>query len=184
MSRARLQEDFITKIRPALQKQLGLENIMEVPKITKVVLNVGAGREMFSDNKVSKLVTDVLSRISGQRPVITKARKSIAGFKIRDGMPLGAKVTLRGKAMYEFLDRLINIALPTVRDFQGVPSSFDRGGNYNLGIKEWIIFPEVDYDVVDKVYGLNVTIGTTAKDEKQAYELLKSFGMPFRKAQG
>lgn len=181
MSKARFEEEYKTTIKPALQKQLGLKNIMEVPKITKIVLNVGAGQKIISDSKVSKTIDDILSRISGQKPVQTKARKSIAGFKIREGMTLGAKVTLHGKRMYEFLDRLITIALPTVRDFQGVTTNFDSRGNYNLGIKEWTIFPEVDYDVVDKVLGLNITIGTSAKTDEHAYELLKSFGMPFKK---
>lgn len=182
MGKTRLYEEYVTKIRPALQKDLALENVMEVPRINKIVLNVGAGKEMISDSKIIKVINDILGRIAGQKAVTTKARKSIAGFKIREGMPLGVKVTLRGQKMYEFLDRLINIALPTVRDFQGVSSKLDRRGSYNLGIKEWSIFPEVDYDVTDKVYGLNVTIGTTAKSDEHAYELLKKFGMPFRQA--
>ena len=178
----RLYEEYVTRIRPSLQKDLALENVMEVPKINKIVLNVGAGKEMISDSKVIKVINDILGRISGQKAITTKARKSIAGFKIREGMSLGSKVTLRGQKMYEFLDRLINIALPTVRDFQGVPTGFDGRGNYNLGIKEWIIFPEVDYDVTDKVYGMNVTIGITAKSDEHAYKLLKKFDMPFRQA--
>ena len=182
MKKARLQEQYDSKIRFDLQKKLGLKNIMEVPKVTQVVLNVGAGREIVADSKIGKVIMDVLGRISGQRPVMTKARKSIASFKIREEMPLGAKVTLHGRAMYEFLDRLINVALPKVRDFQGVNTKFDRFGNYNLGIKEWIIFPEVSYDVTDKIFGLNVTIGTSARKGEHAYELLKDFGMPFRKA--
>lgn len=182
IAKSRLYKEYVTKIRPALQKDLALENVMEVPKLTKIVLNVGAGRDMLTDGKVIKVIGDVLERISGQKAVTTKARKSIAGFKIREGMTLGAKVTLRGQNMYEFLDRLINIALPTVRDFQGVPIRFDHHGNYNLGIREWGIFPEVSYEVTDKVYGLNVTIGTTAKRSEHAYELLKRFGMPFRQA--
>ncbi len=181
MEKARLEKEYNTKIRPALQKELGLKNVMEVPKITKIVVNVGAGREMIADSKINKKITAVLARITGQQPIQTKARKSIAGFKIREGMPLGYKVTLHGKKMYEFLDRLINIALPTVRDFQGVTLKFDQRGNYNLGIKEWVIFPEIDYDVVDKVLGLNVTINTSAKSDEHAYALLKSFGMPFKK---
>ena len=177
----RLYEEYVTKIRPSLKKDLALENVMEVPRISKIVLNVGAGKEMISDSKVIKVINEVLGRIAGQKAVTTKARKSIAGFKIREGMPLGAKVTLRGQKMYEFLDRLITIALPTVRDFQGVPSRFDRRGNYNLGIKEWVIFPEMDYDE-GKVHGMNITIDTTAKSDEHAFELLKKFGMPFRKA--
>lgn len=182
MGKNRLYEEYVTKIRPSLQKELDLKNVMEVPRINKIVLNVGAGKEMISDSKIIKVINDILGRISGQKAITTKARKSIAGFKIREGMPLGSKVTLRGQKMYEFLDRLINIALPTVRDFQGVPSGFDGRGNYNLGIKEWIIFPEVDYDVTDKVYGMNVTIGITAKSAEHAYKLLKKFDMPFRQA--
>ena len=181
MANVRLQEDYVTNIRPALLKEFGFKNIMEVPRVSKIVLNVGGGREIMADSKAGALISDVLSRISGQKPIQTKARKSIAGFKIREGMPLGYKVTLRGKKMYEFLDRLINLALPKTRDFQGVPAHFDKRGNYNLGIKEWIIFPEVSYDVADKIFGLNVTINTTAKDEQHAHALLKSFGMPFKK---
>ena len=183
MKKARLQEAYDTKLRFDLKKQLGLDNIMEVPKVTQVVLNVGAGRDIIADSKVGKVITDALNKISGQRSVITKSRKSIAGFKIRDGMPLGAKVTLRGRAMYEFLDRLISIALPTVRDFQGVSTKFDQHGNYNLGIKEWTIFPELDYDVTDKVFGLNVSIGTTAQKPEHAHALLQAMGMPFRKTE-
>ena len=182
MKRVRLQEQYDSKMRSELQKQLGLKNIMQVPRVTQIVINVGAGKDIISDSKVGKVIANVLGRIAGQRPVMTKARKSIAGFKIREGMTLGAKVTLHGRAMYEFLDRLINVALPTVRDFQGVKANFDKFGNYNLGIKEWSIFPEVDYDVTDKVFGLNVTIGTSAQKNEHAYELLKGFGMPFRKA--
>lgn len=184
MKKTRLQEQYDSQLRPELQKQLGLKNVMEVPKINQIVINVGAGKDIISDSKVAKTIADVLGRISGQRAVMTKARKSIAGFKIREGMTLGAKVTLHGRSMYEFLDRLINVALPTVRDFQGVKANFDTFGNYNLGIKEWIIFPEVDYDITDKVFGLNVTIGISAKKKEHAYELLKGLGMPFRKAQG
>lgn len=184
MTKARLQEKYKTSIRPALQKQLGLENVMQVPKINKIVLNIGLGRDVVTNSKLMNVVIGVLKQIAGQQPVQTLARKSIAGFKIREGMPLGAKVTLRGQHMYEFLDKLVTVALPAVRDFQGVPVSFDQNGNYNLGIKEWIIFPEVSYDVADKVYGLNITFDTTATNPEHAYELLKSFGMPFRKVQG
>ena len=183
MAKARLQEEYIKNIRPALQKELTLKNIMEVPKINKVVLNVGVGREAISNTKVLQSVIDTLGLIAGQRPVRTIARKSIAGFKIREGMPLGTKVTLRGKSMYEFLDRLIAVALPAVRDFQGLNTKFDAHGNYNLGIKEWVIFPEIDYDMSGKVFGLNITMDTTAKNSEQAYALLKQFGMPFRKEQ-
>lgn len=181
MSKAHLQEKYYTDIRPALQKELGLDNIMEVPRINKIVLNVGAGKEMLADSKINKIIERVLTQISGQRPVQTKARKSIASFKIREGMPLGYKVTLRGKKMYEFLNRLIDVALPTVRDFQGVTVAFDHQGNYNLGIKEWTIFPEVDYDFSSKILGLNITIDLDSKDAQQSYALLKHFGMPFKK---
>ncbi len=181
MARARLEEDYIKRIRPELQKQLGLDNIMSVPKLKKIVLNVGAGKGAVENSKVLQTIVDVLGRISGQQPVKTVARKSIAAFKLREGMPLGAKVTLRGQRMYEFLDRLISIALPAVRDFQGIGTNFDQHGNYNLGIKEWIIFPEVEYDLTDKVYGLNITFDTSAQKAEHTYELLKSFGMPFRK---
>ena len=184
MTKARLQEKYQTSIRPELQKQLGLENIMQVPKLNKIVLNIGLGRDVLTNSKCMGVVIDILKKIAGQQPVRTLARKSIAGFKIREGMPLGTKVTLRGQHMYEFLDRLISVALPAVRDFQGVKSNFDQNGNYNLGIKEWNIFPEVSYDASDKIYGLNITIDTSARTSEHAYELLKSFGMPFEKAQG
>lgn len=182
MSKPRLQEEYITTIRPQLQKDLGLKNIMEVPKINKIVLNVGAGRDILADSKIGKTITAVLARISGQQPMATRARKSIAGFKIREGMLLGYKVTLRGARMYEFLDRLINIALPKVRDFQGVTSKFDHHGNYNLGIKEWVIFPEIDYDVAEKILGLNITIDMSTYSGEHAHALLKRFGMPFKQA--
>lgn len=179
MAKARLDELYSQKIRPKLQKELDLKNIMQVPRISKIVLNVGV-KEAVGDSRVLQVVSDVLGKIAGQQPVKTHAKKSIAGFKIREGMPLGTMVTLRRKNMYEFLDRLINLALPQVRDFKGVSPRFDRRGNYNLGIKDWIIFPEVDYDTTDKFYGLNVTIETTAKNDEHAYRLLKEFGMPFR----
>lgn len=182
MAKARLEEEYIKRIRPALQKQLGIDNIMAVPKIKKIVLNVGAGKGAVENSKVLQTIVDVLGRISGQQPVKTLARKSIAAFKIREGMPLGVKVTLRGQRMYEFLDRLVTVALPAVRDFQGIGTNFDAKGNYNLGIKEWIIFPEVEYDLTDKVYGLNITFDTSAENAEHAMELLKGFGMPFRKA--
>lgn len=179
--KARLEELYIKEIRPNLQKTLNLKNTMEIPKISKIVLNVGV-RDAVSDSKVLQTVVNILGKIAGQAPVKTLSKKSIAGFKLREGMPIGVKVTLRRKKMYEFLDRLVNLALPKVRDFQGVPSKFDGRGSYNLGIKEWIIFPEIDYDVTDKLYGMNVTIQTTAKNDEHGHELLKSFGMPFRKA--
>lgn len=181
MNKARLEELYDKTIKPGLKKELGIKNILDVPTVSKVVLNVGV-KEAIGDSKAIKSVLDGLSTITGQLPVTTTAKKSIAGFKLREGMPIGAKVTLRRKKMWEFLDRLINLSLPKVRDFQGVPTKFDRRGNYNLGIKEWIIFPEVEYDVGDKIFGMNITIQTTAKDDKHAFELLKKLGMPFKKA--
>ena len=180
MAKARLEELYNTKIRSQLQKELGLKNIMEVPKVSQIVVNVGV-KDAVKDSKVLKGVAEVLSKITGQLPVRTLAKKSIAGFKLREGMPIGVRVTLRKNRMYEFLDRLINIALPEVRDFQGVTKKLDGRGNYNLGIKEWTVFPEIEYTVGDKVYGLNVTVGTTAKSDEHGFALLKSFGMPFKK---
>jgi len=177
MQRARLEELYLTNIRPELKKSLALDNIMETPKISKIVLNVG----LNGDDKAFKTVIDILGRISGQAPVKTLAKKSIAAFKIREGMPLGVMVTLRKKSMYDFLDKLINLALPKTRDFQGTSLKFDGRGNYNLGLKEWNIFPEADFGMGDNVYGLNISIHTTAHKDEHALELLKSFGMPFRK---
>lgn len=176
--KARLETLYREKLVPTLQKELNLKNVMQVPRVSKIVLNIGT-KEAVTDKKILQGIRKVLSTISGQHAVETIAKKSIAGFKIRQGMPLGAKVTLRGQRMYEFLDTLINLALPTVRDFRGVPTKLDRRGNYNLGIKEWVVFPGVDYDTFSKVYGLNVTIETTATDDQQAFALLKSFNMPF-----
>lgn len=179
MAKARLEEHYNKNIRLELKKKLGLPNVMQVPKISKIVLNIGV---KDADSKVLQAISDVLGKIAGQRPVRTLARKSIAGFKLREGMPIGVKVTLRRRNMYEFLDRLISFALPTVRDFQGVPSKLDHRGGYNLGIKEWIIFPEVDYETAEKVQGMNISICTSANKDEHGYELLKSFGMPFKKA--
>ncbi len=180
MARARLEEKYINQIRPELGKNLQL-NVMAVPKIKKIVLNVGA-KEAVSDSKVIQIITDILGKIAGQATVRTLAKKSIAGFKIREGMPLGVMVTLRKQNMYEFLDRFINIALPKVRDFQGVSlKSFDGRGSYNLGIKEWNIFPEADIGAGDHNYGMNITIQTSATSDEHALELLKQFGMPFKK---
>lgn len=181
MAKARLEELYDTKIRSQLKETLGLKNIMQTPKVSKIVLNIGV-KDAVSNTKALQEVERVLALIAGQRPVRTKARKSIAGFKLREGMPIGAKVTLRRKRMYEFLDRLINLSLPKVRDFQGVTTKFDRRGNYNLGIKEWNIFPEVTHEVSEKLYGMNITIDTTATRDEHGLELLKSFGMPFKKA--
>ncbi|MBP9765061.1 50S ribosomal protein L5 [Candidatus Babeliales bacterium] len=165
-------------IVPKLHKDLQLSNVMEVPKISKVVLNIGV-KEAVADSKILQSVQKTLSRIAGQAAVTTTAKVSIAGFKIRQGMPLGVKVTLRKKRMYEFLDRLINLSLPMVRDFRGVNANFDKQGNYNLGIKEWVVFPEVDYDMTGKVFGMNITIQTNSKNKQHTYALLKNLGMPF-----
>jgi large subunit ribosomal protein L5 len=180
MAKTRYQELYDSEIRPTLKKELAISNIMDVPKIKKVVLNVGV-KEAVSDSRVIKNVTDVVSKIVGQLAVKTVARKSIAGFKIREGMPLGVMVTLRGKTMFDFLDRLINLALPKVKDFQGVSDKLDGRGNYNLGIKEWTIFPEAESGIDAFVSGLNITIQTTAKNDADALLLLKKFGMPFRR---
>jgi len=180
MSKARLQELYESKIRPELQKDLALKNVMEVPKIKKVVINLGL-KEAVGDSKAIKTMVGIVGRIAGQQPVQTKAKKSIAGFKIREGMPIGIKVTLQKQRMYEFLDRLINLALPMVRDFQGVSDKFDHRGAYNLGIKDWVIFPEVDYNITDKAYGMNITIHTSAKNDAYAKALLRAFGMPFKR---
>lgn len=177
---ARLKEKYHGEIKQALQKELGLDNAMAVPKLDKIVINMGLGEATQNVKIMDPLLAD-LGAIAGQKPVITKAKKSIAAFKLREGMPIGAMVTLRGDAMYEFLDRLIAVALPRVRDFRGVSSkSFDGRGNYTLGLRDQLIFPEIDYAKVDKLKGMNVTIVTTSKDDNGARELLKSFGMPFR----
>ena len=181
MNRARLEELYNKEIRSQLKEKLSLKNVMEIPKISKIVVNVGV-KEAVSDSKILQTVIKIVGKVTGQQPVRTISRKSIAGFKLREGMPIGVRVTLRKKSMYEFLDRFINLSLPKVRDFQGVPTKFDGRGSYNLGVKEWIIFPEVDYDVADKLFGMNITIHTTAKEDLHGFELLKSFGMPFRKA--
>ncbi len=177
---ARLKEKFDKELAPALAKELGLENPMAVPRLHKVVVNMGVGEATQNTKMMDPLVND-LGNIAGQKPVVTRAKKSIAAFKVREGMAIGAMVTLRGDRMYEFLDRLINIALPRVRDFRGVSTkSFDGRGNYTLGLRDQLIFPEIDYSKVDKLKGMNVTIVTTAKDDNQARALLKSMGMPFR----
>ncbi len=178
--RARLETLYRDKIQNELQDQLSLKNIMQVPRISKIVINTGA-KDAVADSKVLSNIKDILEQITGQAVVRTKARTSIAGFKLREGMPIGVCVTLRGKKMYEFLDRLVHLALPRVRDFQGVSHKLDGRGNYNLGIKDWMIFPEVDYDSVDKARGLNITIVTTSSEDDHARALLKAFSMPFRK---
>jgi large subunit ribosomal protein L5 len=177
---ARLKEKYKQEIRPALQKELGLTNLMAVPRLEKIVLNMGLGEATQNVKIMDPLVADLAS-VAGQKPVTTKAKKSIAAFKVREGMPIGAMVTLRGDIMYEFLDRLVSVALPRVRDFRGVSTkSFDGRGNYTLGMRDQLIFPEVDYARVDKLKGMNVTIVTTAKDDNQARALLRQFGIPFR----
>jgi large subunit ribosomal protein L5 len=177
---ARLREKYSKEIKSQLQKELGIENVMAVPKLEKIVINMGLGEATQNVKMMDPLVAD-LGSIAGQKPVITKAKKSIAAFKLREGMPIGAMVTLRGDSMYEFLDRLISVALPRVRDFRGVSSkSFDGRGNYTLGLRDQLIFPEIDYAKVDKVKGMNVTIVTSAQDDNGARTLLKYFGMPFR----
>ncbi len=177
---ARLKEKYHSEIKTTLQKDLGLQNPMAVPRLEKIVINMGLGEATQNVKIMDPLLAD-LGAIAGQKPVITKAKKSIAAFKLREGMPIGAMVTLRGDTMYEFLDRLISVALPRVRDFRGVSSkSFDGRGNYTLGLRDQLIFPEIDYAKVDKTKGMNVTIVTTAKDDNGARELLKGFGMPFR----
>lgn len=181
MEKARLEEKYTSELRPNLKKNLDLKNIMEVPKITKIVINIGV-KESVADSKALQKVQHVLSKISGQSCIKTYAKKSIAGFKIREGMAIGVMVTLRRRSMYEFLDKLINLSLPRVRDFQGVGNKLDRRGNYNLGLKDWTIFPEADSVAGENVHGLNITICTTAKTDAHGHELLKQFGMPFRKA--
>ena len=181
MSNARLKELYKKEIVPRLQENLQLKNIMSVPKVSKIVLNVGS-KEAVSDSKFLQIIVRVLEAIAGQTPVKTIARKSIAGFKIREGMNIGACVTLRGERMYVFLDKLINLSLPKVRDFRGVPIKLDGRGNYNLGIKEWNIFPEAEKaGAGDRSYGLNITIHTTAQTDEHGFALLKELGMPFRK---
>ena len=176
---SRLLEEYKSNISTSLMSKLNLSNKMQVPKLKKIVLNMGVG-DGKDDSKLIDRAQEELTLITGQKAVKTKAKKAISGFKIREGMPLGASVTLRNKIMYEFLDRLVNIAIPRIRDFRGLnPKSFDGNGNYSLGIKEQIIFPEINFDKVDKVRGLDITICTSAKDNKSALELLKSFNMPF-----
>lgn len=177
---ARLKEKYTKELKSAVQKDLGIENIMAVPKLEKIVINMGLGEATQNSKIMDPLVSD-LAQITGQKPVLTKAKKSIAAFKVREGQAIGAMVTLRGDAMYEFLDRLISIALPRVRDFKGVSAkSFDGRGNYTLGLRDQLIFPEIDYSKVERLKGMNVTIVTTAKDDNGARTLLKHFGMPFR----
>ena len=175
----RLRAAYDENIRAALKEEFGYKNDMQIPRLEKIVLNIGAGREAVKDSKKAKSAQEDLSTIAGQHAVITRAKKSIAGFRVREDMPLGAKVTLRGARMYEFLDRLITVAMPRIRDFRGVSGkSFDGRGNYAFGIKEHIVFPEIDFDKVDEVWGLDVVIATTAQTDAEAKALLKAFNMP------
>lgn len=177
----RLQERYKSEIMPALQAKFNYSSVMECPKIEKIVLNIGAGDAVANPKVLDDAVAE-LSQITGQKPLVTRAKKSIANFKLREDMPIGCKVTLRGVRMYDFLDKLVTIALPRVRDFRGVnPKGFDGRGNYTLGIKEQLIFPEINFDKVNKVRGMDIVIVTTAKTDAEAFELLKLFGMPFRK---
>lgn len=176
---ARLKDKYVKDIMPALQKEFGYTNVMAIPKLDKVIINIGLGEAVQNDKAVDAAVGD-LTIISGQKPLVTRAKKSIAGFKLREGMPIGVKVTLRGDRMYEFVDRLFSVALPRVRDFHGVPSkSFDGRGNYSLGLKEQLIFPEIDYDKIDKIRGMQVVFTTTAKTDEEGRALLAHLGMPF-----
>lgn len=178
---SRLKDLYTAEIRNALQEKFGYKNPMEIPKLEKIVINIGVGEATTNAKAVDAAVSD-LAAITGQKPIICKAKKSLAAWHIREGMPLGCKVTLRGEKMYEFLDRLINIALPRVRDFRGISAqSFDGRGNYAFGVKEQLIFPEVDYEKIDKLRGMDIIVVTTAKTDEEARELLTQFGMPFKK---
>lgn len=176
---SRMKDKYNDEVAKGLMEKFGYSNVMEIPKIEKVVINMGVG-EAVSNPKILDVAVNDMMTIAGQKPVVTRAKKSIAAFKIREGMPIGAKVTLRGQRMYQFLDKLLNIALPRVRDFRGVsPKSFDGRGNYTMGIKEQLIFPEIEYDKIDKIRGMDIIIVTTAKTDEEAHELLKLMGMPF-----
>ena len=178
---ARLKEQYVSEIAPALMKKFGYKSVMQIPKLDKVVINVGCG-EARDNAKIMDAIINDLSAITGQRPVVCKARKSVANFKLREGMNIGAKVTLRGDRMYEFVDRLFNVALPRVRDFRGInANSFDGRGNYSMGLKEQLIFPEIEYDKIDKVRGMDICFVTTAKTDEEARELLTLMGAPFEK---
>lgn len=177
---ARLRERYRQEVVPALMQRFGYRNVMQVPRVEKVVINMGVG-DAIQNPKLLESAVEELAAISGQRPAITRARKSISSFKLREGMAIGCRVTLRGERMYHFLDRLIHIALPRVRDFRGVnPNGFDGRGNYTLGLREQLVFPEIDYDRIEKVRGMDITIVTTAKTDEEARELLRQLGMPFR----
>lgn len=176
---SRLKEKYLKEVVPALTEKFGYKNVMEIPKIEKVVINMGVG-EAVGNPKVLDAAVGDMTLISGQKPVLTRAKKSLAAWKLRAGMPIGAKVTLRGERMYHFMDKFMNVALPRVRDFRGVSSkAFDGRGNYSVGLKEQLIFPEIDYDKIDKLRGMNIIVVTTAKTDEEARELLKLMGMPF-----
>ena len=178
---ARMQDKYLNEVVPALKEKFQYKNVMEVPKLEKVVINMGVGEAKDNAKLLESAIAD-MEKIAGQKAVVTRAKNSVANFKIREGMPIGCKVTLRGEKMYEFVDRLINLALPRVRDFRGVnPNAFDGRGNYALGIKEQLIFPEIEYDKIDKVRGMDVIFVTTAKTDEEARELLTQFNMPFAK---
>jgi large subunit ribosomal protein L5 len=177
----RLKEKFVKEVTPALMSKFNYKSVMEVPKLEKIVVNMGVGDAVANAKALDNAVEE-LSTITGQKPVVTRAKKSIAGFRLREGMPIGAKVTLRGERMYEFLDKLVSVSLPRVRDFRGISKkAFDGRGNYTLGIKEQLIFPEIDYDKVSKVRGMDIVIVTTANTDEESRELLTQFGMPFQK---
>jgi|TARA_B100001059_G_C17418036_1_gene371755 large subunit ribosomal protein L5 len=178
---SRLQKEYNEELRPKIQKALGLKNTMEIPKVTKITLNMGVG-EAVADKKILDNAVKDMQQIAGQKPVKTLARKSVAGFKIRDGYPIGCKVTLRKNRMYEFLDRLVSIAIPRIRDFRGLNAkSFDKQGNYSMGVSEQIIFPEINYDEIDVIRGMDITISTTARNPDEGKALLEAFNFPFKK---
>ena len=178
---SRLKEKFVKEVTPALMSKFNYKSVMQVPQLDKIVINMGVG-DAVSNAKALDIAVEELATITGQKPVVTRAKKSIAGFRLREGMPIGAKVTLRGKRMYEFFDKLVSVSLPRVRDFRGISKkAFDGRGNYTLGVKEQLIFPEIDYDKVSKVRGMDIVIVTTANTDEEARELLTQFGMPFQK---
>src|SRR5690554_6841434 len=182
MNMNRVLKNYLENVKPALMKKFNYKSVMQVPKLEKIVVNMGVGDAIQNSKLIDAAVED-LTQIAGQKPVVTRAKKSIAAFKVRAGMPVGCKVTLRGQRMYDFLDKLINVGLPRIRDFRGVsPRAFDGRGNYSLGLQEQLIFPEIKYDKVDKIRGLDVVIVTTAKTDEEAYALLSELGMPFRAA--
>ena len=178
---ARLKDDYKANVAPALMNKFNYKSVMQIPKLDKVVINVGAGEAKDNSKAIDAIMED-LSKITGQKPIICRAKKSVANFKLREGMPIGVKVTLRGERMYEFIDRLFNVALPRVRDFRGInPNSFDGRGNYSMGVKEQLIFPEIEYDKIDKVRGMDIIFVTTANTDEEARELLSLMGAPFAK---